>query len=106
MKMNALNAILQDKQQLARIGLMLVLLILAAFEPAFANDPFAAAEDKTQDLLDFLTGGFAALILTIVLVIVGLCLLKGWIQVGWAISIAVGAIIIGSAAHIADWLIG
>lgn len=100
------NAFLHDKKQLTRLVLLFSLLVLATFEPAFANSPFDAAEDKTQDLLDFLTGGFAALILTIVLVIVGLCLLKGWIQVGWAISIAVGAIIIGSAAHIAAWLIG
>lgn len=104
--MHTLPAIFQDKMQLARLALLFALIALAVFEPAFANDPFAAAEDKTQELLDFLTGGFAALIVTIVLVIVGLCLLKGWIQVGWAISIAVGAIVIGSAPHLASWLIG
>lgn len=95
-----------DHKALFKLALLAALLALAVFEPAFAADPFDAAEERSNEVLDFMTGGFAATIVAIVIAVAGICMLKGWISAGWAASLAAGAITIGSAAHIAKWLIG
>lgn len=95
----------ENQKTYLQLTLIVALFALSIFEPAFAADPFAAAEDKGNELLEFLSGNFAIIATAIVLCIVGFCLFKGWIQAGWAISIATGATIIGSSVQIATWMI-
>lgn len=86
--------------------LQVCMLAVMFVEPSFAQDPFAAAEEKADDFLAFLTGKFATVALAIVICIVGFISFKGWISPALGISIATGAILIGSSMHIAAWMVG
>ncbi len=89
--------------RLFSIGFMLVLSI---FEPAFAADPFGDVEDKGEDLLDIATGNIGIIVVTLAIIIGGFGLLFNMINKQWAFRIIGGGILIGSAASIADWLVG
>ena len=70
-----------------------------------ANDAFAKAESKAQEILDFLTGTIVTTLLAIAIVVAGLFLAKGRgnPQLMWGIII--GSILIGSSVNLASWLL-
>ena len=69
-----------------------------------ASDPFSKATDKTNEITDFLSGHFAGAACTLVIVIAGLLWFAGKLKPEWALRIAGGAILVGSASEIAGFL--
>jgi len=72
---------------------------------AFADDPFATATEKTDEAVEYLSGGFAVAICTLVIVVAAIAMLMNKLRMEWGIRIIGGAIIIASAAGIADFLL-
>lgn len=87
-------------------GVTFIMTMLAGGMSYAADDPFEAATEKTNEIVESLTGGLAIALCTVAIIVAGLGMLFGKIQKETAFKIIGGAIIIGSAAGIADWLIG
>lgn len=73
---------------------------------AKANEAFDKTENLAEEILDFLTGPFVTTVLAIAIVVAGLFLAKGRGNPTLMWGILFGAILIGSAAQIASWLLG
>jgi type IV secretory pathway VirB2 component (pilin) len=72
---------------------------------AFADDPFATATEKTDEAVQYLSGGFAVAICTLVIVVAAIAMLMNKLRMEWGLRIIGGAVIIASAAGIADFLL-
>ena len=72
---------------------------------AFADDPFATATEKTDEMVGYLSGNFAVAICTLVIVVAAIAMLMNKLRMDWGLRIIGGAIVIGSAAGIADFLL-
>ena len=72
---------------------------------ANANEAFDKTENLAEEVLDFLTGPFVTTILAIAIAVAGIFLLKGRGNPTLMWGILFGAILIGSAAQIATWLL-
>ncbi len=70
------------------------------------DDPFETATDKTNLLVEYLSGDFAIALCTLVIVIAGVLLMFNKLSMKWAISIGGGATIILVAGQAAQFLFG
>jgi type IV secretory pathway VirB2 component (pilin) len=70
------------------------------------ENPFAAVEDKTNDLIDFLSGSLGVAIGTLVVAIAGILFMAGKLQAMTAVRIGVGGIVVAAAPSIVGWLFG
>ena len=69
-----------------------------------ADDPFAAATEKTKEIGEALSGDLALYLCAIAIIIAGLGAIFGKIEKKTAAQIAGGAILVGSAFSIAEWV--
>jgi len=72
---------------------------------AQSSDPFEKPTTLANKIAEGLSGELAVAVLTIVIIVVGFLSLRGRIPKEHAIAVAISAVIIGSAAQIANWLI-
>lgn len=69
-----------------------------------AADPFAKATEKGNSLSELLRGRIAVTITGIVIAVVGILMLMSRISHLVGVRILIGAIIIGSATTVAEWM--
>lgn len=69
-----------------------------------AADPFAKATEKGNSLSELLRGKIAVTITGIVIAVVGILMLMSRISHLVGVRILIGAIIIGSATGVAEWM--
>ena len=67
------------------------------------SDPFETATDKADELTEYLSGDFAVALCTVVIVVAAIALMMNKLRMEWALRIIGGAIIVGSAAKVAEW---
>jgi len=90
-----------------KIGLSLNFIYFTLIDFALAdgvNDPFEKATEKTEEATALLTGQFAVAICTLVIVIAAIALMMNKLRMEWAMRIIAGALLVGSAAGIATWV--
>lgn len=68
------------------------------------ENPFAAVEEKTNDLIDFLSGSLGVAIGTLVVAIAGILFMAGKLQAMTAVRIGVGGVVVAAAPTIVGWL--
>lgn len=89
------------------IGFFLCLMVLKVSNALGADaDPFAKATEKADQATAILTGKFAVALCTLIIVIASIALMMNKLRMDWAMRIIGGAILIGSAAGIATWVMG
>ncbi len=91
-------------EKINAVGLYLCLIVLNVSTALGADDPFAAATAKTDEMSDLLGGKFAVALCTLIIVIASIALMMNKLRMDWALRIIGGAILIGSAAAIATWV--
>jgi len=71
---------------------------------AAGGDPFQKATEKTSEISDYLAGGIALAVTTLVIVIAGFGLMFNKLRQETAMRIIGGALVIGGATSIAAFL--
>ena len=96
-----------SKKALIAVGLAFA--IMALPEAAFAqgNGPiFGTADNIVNNILAFLTGGFARVVAIISVVILGFLWMSGRLEMKKALSVIAGIVLIFAAAAIVDGIAG
>lgn len=88
------------------LALVVIALDVSAINHALAagSDPFEKATSKGNSLAEFLTGSLAAVVTGLVIIITGFLMLTSRISHLIGVRIILGAILIGSAMSVAQWL--
>lgn len=88
------------------LALVVVALDINVFNLAMAaeSDPFKKATDKGNSLAEMLTGNLAAVVTGLVIIITGFLMLTSRISHLVGVRILLGAVVIGSAMSIAQWM--
>lgn len=93
------------KEYYYRAGAFVTLQMGVVNTKAFAQDnPFAAIEDKGNELINFFTGTLATTILALIIIICTALVVAGRMSWQKAVPIGLGAIVIGASVRIAEWL--
>ena len=86
--------------------LNLVLLSLSSSAYAQVQDVFDDVEDKGNVIIEFLTSGFfAVMVVTAAIIYIAYMWMQRKIEMTTAVLIFLGAIFLGNAGRVAEWLI-
>lgn len=99
---------INKRSRLAILNMTAFIVASSSVKPVRAQttEVFGSAEDKANELVDFLTGPFAIAVGSIVLIVAMGLYLAGRISLLWGVRVAIAGLVIGGAPSIIEWLIG
>jgi type IV secretory pathway VirB2 component (pilin) len=96
---------IKSKSVMVATGAALLTAVDAAFSAAFAQgNPFEEGISKGNELIGYLTGDIAKLLILGAIVCIGLLFMAGKLPKEWAVRLGIGSLLLLSATAIADWL--